>query len=69
MRHDAPATGSSTFAVGDLVVVAGRVGVWRVERFVDAGVRCFSYVDGAIVVVSVDDVAVVPDNQPADKNL
>ncbi len=54
--------------MGDLIVVKDQVGVWRVERFVDGGVRCFSYVDGAIVVVGIDDVGAVPDNHPADRD-
>jgi hypothetical protein len=72
MRHDA-SLGAQPFAVGDLVVISGRVGVWRVERFVDVEgrphARCFSYVDGAIVVVDADALGVVPDNHPADRNV
>jgi hypothetical protein len=41
---------------GDLVVIDGLEGVFRVERLVDGKARCFSYVDGRFVVV---DVAVV----------
>ncbi|MDP2341710.1 MAG: hypothetical protein Q8O67_12195 [Deltaproteobacteria bacterium] len=37
---------------GDLVVIDGLEGVFRLERLVDDGrVRCFSYVDGRFVVV------------------
>ena len=36
---------------GDVVVVVGHAGVFRVERIVEGQVRCFSYVDGSFVVV------------------
>ena len=68
MRHDAPAVKAGAFAVGDLVVIAGHVGVWRVERFVDGAARCFSYVDGAVAVVDASALGVVPDNHPADRD-
>jgi hypothetical protein len=42
--------------VGDLVVIDGAAGVFRVESFVTGQVRCFSYVDGRFLVV---DAAVV----------
>lgn len=37
--------------VGDLVVIDGEIGVFRVESFVAERLRCFSYVDGRFVVV------------------
>lgn len=69
MRHDASAPHSATgssFDVGALVVVAGEPGVWRIERFVGELRRCFSYVDGRVVVVDVDQLAPCPPGTRAD---
>ena len=64
MRHAASAT--HPFQVGQLVVVAGRNGVWRVEGVVDEQHRrVFSYVDGAIVIAALEQLAPCPANTPA----
>lgn len=70
MRHAASAPAAidtDTLAVGTLVVLAGRNGVWRVERVVDdEHRRCFSYVDGDIVVAPLSEIAPCPPNTRAD---
>lgn len=47
-------------AVGDLVVIDGCDGVFRLERLIGPEVRCFSYVDGRFVVVNVASVQPCP---------
>ena len=52
MRHDA--SEPTALQPGDLVVIDGETGVWRIERHGEANdLRCFSYVDGSFVVVGV----------------
>ncbi len=68
MRHDA--SESDVLEPGRLVIVDGEVGVWRIERAVDASSwRCFSYVDGHVRVVPRDAVHPCPEGiraAPAD---
>ena len=40
-------------SIGDLVVIDGLEGVFRIERVLGANLRCLSYVDGRFVVVDV----------------
>ncbi len=71
MRHDASASTeadrSNAFVVGALVVIDGEAGVWRVERVVGDQRRCFSYVDGRVVVVDLDNLAPCPPGTRADQ--
>jgi hypothetical protein len=64
MRHDA--SEPAALQPGDLVVIDGEAGVWRVERIGDDGsLRCFSYVDGRFRVVGRDVVRKCPDGTRA----
>jgi hypothetical protein len=64
MRHDA--SEPAVLQPGDLVVIDGEAGVWRVERLVDDGtLRCFSYVDGRFRVVPREVVKPCPDGTRA----
>ncbi len=64
MRHDA--SEPAAFQPGDLVVIDGEAGVWRVERCGDDGsLRCFSYVDGRFCVVPRERVHPCPDGTRA----
>lgn len=64
MRHDASET--TALLPGDLVVIAGEAGIWRVERIGgDGSLRCFSYVDGRFRVVARDVVRPCPEGTRA----
>ena len=47
-------------ALGALVIIDGRPGVFRVERLVAEGVRALSYVDGSLITVPLNTVKACP---------
>ena len=64
MRHDA--SEPTALQPGDLVVIDGETGVWRIERHGEANdLRCFSYVDGRLCVVPRERVHPCPDGTRA----